>query len=257
MANVFGILTAIVLALSAFLAYKNKAAYQDRINQTNDEKDRLKVSEQRFTTAVNNVNDTSKELADTNAESARLTEEGDKRKDLNDGLVLQIETKTAEVNNNKTQLDAAREVASQFSDVRELTGQMSQVRTEIEELAQSVTATEAKLANLTANNNQAEIQATTIRTRLDTLTSGRSLPTASTRIRSIYPGWGFVTLASGNNAGIVANSTLDIVRGGEVIGKLLVTAVESSSASASIVPDSIAEDTVLMVGDQVSAPTAD
>jgi len=257
MANVFGILTAIVLALSAFLAYKNKAAYQDRIGQTNDEKQRLKVSTDRFNTAVANVNDTSKELADTNAESARLTEEGDKRKDLNDGLVLQIETKTAEVNSNKAELDAAREVASQFSDVRELSGQMGQVRTEIEELAQSVTAAEAKLANLTADNNQAETQATTIRTRLDTLTSGRSLPTANTRIRSIYPGWGFVTLAAGNNAGIVANSTLTVMRDDQVIGKLLVTAVESSTASASIVPDSIAEDTVLMVGDQVSAPTAD
>jgi len=72
-----------------------------------------------------------------------------------------------------------------------------------------------------------------------------------TRIRSIYPNWGFVTLAAGNNAGVVANSSLDVVRDGETVAKLLVTAVESSSASASIVPDSLAPDVTLSVGDQV------
>ena len=60
-----------------------------------------------------------------------------------------------------------------------------------------------------------------------------------------------MTLASGNNAGVVTNSTLSVVRGGEAIAKLLVTAVESGSASASIVPDSLAPDVTLMVGDQV------
>ena len=34
MANVFGILTAIVLALSVFVAFKNKAAYENEITET-------------------------------------------------------------------------------------------------------------------------------------------------------------------------------------------------------------------------------
>jgi hypothetical protein len=60
-----------------------------------------------------------------------------------------------------------------------------------------------------------------------------------------------VTLASGNNAGVMANSTLDVVRDGETIAKLLVTAVETGSASASIVPDSLASNVTLRVGDHV------
>ena len=58
---------------------------------------------------------------------------------------------------------------------------------------------------------------------------------------------------AGNNAGVNANSTLDVVRDGETIAQLLVTAVESRSASASIIPDSIAQDVTLMVGDRVVA----
>jgi hypothetical protein len=86
---------------------------------------------------------------------------------------------------------------------------------------------------------------------LDILASGESLPSLKTSIRSIYPTWGFVTLNAGNNAGVTATSTLDVVRDGATIAKLLVTSVESRSASASIIPDSIAQDVTLMVGDRV------
>jgi hypothetical protein len=42
-----------------------------------------------------------------------------------------------------------------------------------------------------------------------------------------------------------------VVRDGATIAKLLVTSVEGRSASASIIPDSIAQDITLMVGDRV------
>jgi hypothetical protein len=90
-------------------------------------------------------------------------------------------------------------------------------------------------------------------TKSDNFSSGQSLATLKTRIRTIYPSWGFVTLASGNNAGVVTNSTLNVVRDGGTIAKLLVTAVEMSTSSASIVPDSMGEEVTLMIGDRVEA----
>jgi ABC-type transporter Mla subunit MlaD len=257
MSNTLGILTAIVLALSAFFAYKNKAAYEDRIAQTQDEKNKLARSTDRYNKAVEDVNATSKEIEETLAETTRLNEETDTRKNTNEDLTLQVETKTGTVNTNKEKLGQVREMASRIPDQKELANQLREYRAQFEELGQSITAAEGRLANLTANNNDAQERADTIRTRLDTFTAGRSLPTLDTRIRTIYPTWGFVTLAAGNNSGVVANSTLNIMRGGEVIGKLLVTAVESGSASASIVPDSLSEDTVLMVGDRVVAASAE
>ncbi|MFN5868665.1 MAG: hypothetical protein ACK46A_04980, partial [Akkermansiaceae bacterium] len=64
---------------------------------------------------------------------------------------------------------------------------------------------------------------------------------------------GFVTLANGYQSGVTGGSSLDIVRDGAVIGKLMVTTVERSSASASIVPDSLAPDITLRVGDEIVA----
>ena len=54
----------------------------------------------------------------------------------------------------------------------------------------------------------------------------------------------------------MTNSILDVVRNGSVVAKLMVTAVESGSSSASIIPDSLGEDVTLMVGDRV-VPTQD
>jgi uncharacterized protein YxeA len=253
MSNTFGVLTLIVLLVSGFFAWKNKAAYENRIVETQDEKNKLARSTDRFNLAVTNVDDTSAELKQNNEDASRFNAEADTRKKTNEGLALERETLTATTTRNLAQLEQSRQVASQFSDRRELVSQMGQIRAEVEELDQSIIMAESGLSNLMANNNQAQNNADSIRTRLDTYAAGRSLPTLNTRIRTIYPSWGFVTLAAGNNSGIVTNSTLNVVRGNEVVAKLLVTAVESTTASASIVPDSIPEDTVLMVGDRVVA----
>jgi archaellum component FlaG (FlaF/FlaG flagellin family) len=125
------------------------------------------------------------------------------------------------------------------------------MRMELEELTQNITDNEASLANLTAQDAATAADAEKRKENLAILASGESLPSLKTSIRSIYPTWGFVTLNAGNNAGVTATSTLDVVRDGAIIAKLLVTSVESRSASASIIPDSIAQDVTLMVGDRV------
>lgn len=258
MANIFGILTAIVLALTAFVAYKNKAVYEERIAETNTQKSNLARSQARLKTAQDGVNENNEALATAEAEIVRLTGESDAQKKIVDDLKLQIEAKNAKVKSNKEQLDAIRDKTASVGDIRELATKMRDLSAEREQLIQSVANTEAKLANLTAQNTDAERQVTAIRTRLETMSSGQSLPTLNTRIRSIYPTWGFVTLAAGNNGGVVTNSTLNVVRDGETIAQLLVTAVERGSSSASIIPDSLAPNVTLMVGDQVvPAPKSD
>jgi uncharacterized protein YoxC len=258
MANVFGILTAIVLALSIFVAYKNKAAYEERITETAIQKNNLKKSEERFSIAQNSFDESVQAKAGVDGEIAKLTEESAQVREETDDIKLKNETKLQKVNTRKTELDDIRDKTARIGNIEELASKMRDLGTEREQLGQSITDNEAKLANLTAENSQAETQATALRLKLDTFASGQSLPTLNTRIRSIYPTWGFVTLASGNNGGVVANSTLDVVRDDQTIAKLLVTAVESTTSSASIVPDSIAADVTLMVGDRVvpaAAPT--
>jgi myosin heavy subunit len=250
-ANVFGILTFITLLVSGFVAYKNKAAYENEISNTKSEKEKLAASQLRFKTAQDNLAATIATRTEVDAEVVKLTEDETAQKKVNAELKSQIETKTATAASNKEKLDEIREKTSKIGDLKELASKMRTTNAELEELSQSITANEAKLANLTAQNKQSENEAQALRTKLETMSSGKSLPTLSTRIRSIYPTWGFVTLAAGNSSGVVTNSTLDVVRDGTTVAKLLVTAVERNTSTASIIPDSLAPDTTLMVGDRV------
>jgi hypothetical protein len=251
MANVFGILTAIVLALSAFIAFKNKSAYETKISDKTTEVEKLTKSEARRAAAEELLGQLPGELAGVQSEVEKLTSEEDAAKKANEAIAVQVKAKTDKIAANKTQLDEIRAKTEKSGNINELASKLKLTSAELEDLAQSIAATEAKLANLTSQNKSTEGMVTTSKSKFDNFSSGQSLPELKTRIRSIYPNWGFVTLASGNNAGVVTNSTLDVIREGEVVAKLLVTAVESGSASATIVPDSLSDDVTLMVGDRV------
>ena len=251
MSKVFGILTAIALGLSALIASKNQSEFEARTAETAAEKDLLTKAQARLKAAQEVLAALPVERAGVDAEVETLTATEARQQKTNAGIKAEIEATTAKIAANQEELDGIRDKTSKMGDLKELASKMRATSGELEELAQSITANEAKLANLTAQDASTNTQIGDAKSKFDCFSNSRSLPSLKTRIRSIYPNWGFVTLASGNNAGVVINSTLDVVREGETIAKLLVTAVESNSSSASIVPDSLAPDVTLMVGDQV------
>jgi hypothetical protein len=252
MAKILGIITAIVLAFTALVAIKNKSAYETEIANVATEKGELSKEQKRFAGIDAEYKKTTP-LVEAEADLAQVEESVASQSKKNDNLKQDFDAKTAKVDGNKQQLDQIREKTDKIGDINTLASKVRVSKAELEELTQAVSAAETKLAHLTAQNKQSESQANTLKQKLETLSSGQSLPGLNTVIRSIYPSWGFVTLATGGSGGVGANSTLDVVRGDNTIAKLLVTCVESNSAAASIVPDSMASDTVLMVGDRVIA----
>jgi peptidoglycan hydrolase CwlO-like protein len=251
MANLFGILTAIVLAISALVAFKNKSAYETNIVKTEEQERLLVTSQKRLKDASEVLEALPIEIKGVDDEVATLTASEAAETKANADIKTEVDALTTKIAANKEQLDGIRAKTEKIGDLKELSSKMRATNAELEELTQSIAAAEAKLANLTSQNSAAEAQINEGKRKIEDFASGRSFPTLKTRIRSIYPNWGFVTLASGNNAGVVTNSTLDVVRGGETIAKLLVTAVESTTSSASIIPDSLQSDVTLMVGDMV------
>lgn len=251
MAKVFGIITAIVLALSALVAHKNKGVYELTLAETANQKELLTKVKARLKAAEEVLAALPVERAEVDGESDRLTAAEAAQKKTNEGLTSEVETITAKIAANKAQLDEIRQKTEKTGDLKELASKMRTINAEVEELKQSIATNEATLANLLSTITSTDGQSGKLKDEFDRFAKGDSLPTLKTRIRSIYPNWGFVTLGSGNSAGVMTNSTLNVIRDGQTIAKLLVTAVESSTASASIVPDSLAADTTLMVGDQV------
>lgn len=261
MANILGAITAVVLAIAAFIAMKNKDAYQLEINNAKAAKSKLEAAVKRLETANKSKEKT---IADRKAVEERtlanstgsgsLNEQKTALERTNADLTSQRDAKAAKINENKTKLEEIREKSAKTGDLKDLAAKMKVTNQELTELRASTEQAEGRLAAITNENKATEASITGLQNKITLLTSGKSLPTLRTTIRSVYPTWGFVTLGAGNNSGVVNNSTLHVTRDGEVIAKLLVTAVESNRSSATIVPDSIAADTTLMAGDRVVAP---
>ncbi len=251
MANVFGILTAIALALSAFVAFKNKAAYETDLAETQTQKELLAKSEARLAKDEEVLAALPPEIRGIEGESDTLTSQETGQKKVNADLTTEISTKTDQISSDKEKLDTIREKTAKIGNVGELAAKMRETNSATMELTQSISDNEASLANLTAQATSTQSQIANTKGNFEHFAASRSLPKLNTRIRSIYPSWGFVTLAGGNNIGVVVGSTLNVVRNDTVIAQLLVSGVEATTASASIVPDSLDDGATLMVGDRV------
>lgn len=257
MQTTLGILTALALAVSAFLGYKNMEQYKEQIQVRQAEESK------RDNVLRPKLEKTRKETADTKtakeeqqkAAAAKAEEVVAQQKKLDD-LKKEIATKEDQVREQKASIDALADQLKELGDVSELATKMRRMNDELVQLQSDIDQTTTKLNNLIAEKNRTAGIIAAYEEENAWRNANLSNPKLDTRISSIYETYGFVTLPVGNTAGVVGGSSLDVVRDGEVIAKLLVKTVESSTAAAEIVPGSLRADTVLMVGDNVRASVA-
>jgi hypothetical protein len=250
MANVFAILSAIALAAAAFLAMKNKGAYETEIAARKTEQEHLATSEAKYTSLVTDVESTEAELKSTDEETVGLTEKETAQAAKNKAVEGDVATKKQQSDANAAKIADFEEKTKEIGNIEELVGKMERTKQELEEFALSISTSEAKLADLTSEKTRTEGVIGSYNSKNSNYSNKRSFFT-STRISAIYPAYGFVTLPVGNSAGVVSGSPLDVVRDGSVVAKLRVKSVEAGRAAAEIVPDSVAQDSTLMVGDKV------
>ncbi len=251
MSKIFGILTAIVLAAACFVGFKNKAALSTEIVNRQDAEAKLETSKKRLEKAEGDLAATQKDHSDVKAEIPKAEQAKAQQQKVNDELAKTKDSKTGEVEANKAKLDQIREKNIALGNVRDLASKMGTMINDIKSLDDSIALNESKLGGLTAESGRVDEQVAKQRQQAELVSKGESFPTLKTYIAAIYPNWGFVTLGAGNSAGVITNSYLDVIRNDEVIAKLLVTAVERNTASASIVPESVKADTPLATGDRV------
>ena len=250
MANVFAILSAIALAAAAFLALKNKDAYENEISARKAEQDRLTTNTVKYDSLVADFDETAATRKTAEEGSVGLREKETDQTTKNKDVESAVSTKKAEADGNAAKITSIQEQLKEIGNIEDLVGKLQRTKQDIEEFNLTIATTEAKLADLTSEKSRTEGVIATYTVKNSNYSNKRSF-FSSTRIGSIYPSYGFVTLPIGNTAGVVSGSTLDVVRDGSVIGKLRVRSVESSRAAAEIIPDSIAQDVTLSVGDRV------
>jgi len=253
MSKVFGTIAAVFLAAAAFVAFKNKEAYQAEL-------DIKKTSEQLQASTEKDLLGQQKRL--TTAEGIR-----DEKLEAAKGVKVELEEATAQFEDakkkveslktvhasNETEIASADEKLKGLPDPEDLIPKVKRMRSDLTKATADIATHEATLANLIQRDTNAKSRITETRKLIELQSTGKSFPSLRTKIRSIYSNWGFVILSAGDTQGVVTGSTLDVLRGGEVIGKLKVTAVEAGRSSANIILDSVAEGVSLRSGDTVIA----
>ena len=254
MSTTLGILTALVLAVSAFLGYNNLEKLKEQIVTRQDEESkRDNVLEPKL---ENTRKDRDETKAKKEAQQKLAEEKGvevvNQQKKIDD-LKTEIAAKEDQVRTQQQSIDALKEQLKNLGNVDELVTKLKRTVQELAQLETDISSTTIKLNNLIAEKNRTAGVIQSFDDENNWRNANQSNPKLATRINSIFDTYGFVTLPVGNNAGVVGGSSLEVVRDGEVIAKLLVKTVEAGTAAAEIVPDSLKAETVLMVGDSVRA----
>ncbi|MDX1680670.1 MAG: hypothetical protein R3242_08065 [Akkermansiaceae bacterium] len=249
--KVLSTLAILLLCAAAFVGYKNKEAFEEFIELREQYEANLKFNTERLETAIQNIRETENEIESEQNTTAELEQKIKDQKDVNAELATTLRNKEDELAFFENNPDLINQWRDQ---VRIAENSMDEIKTldqEIKKLNGMVAEREDTLAQRTATDEDLVSRHQAIKAHILSRTGGRSVEGLETSIRSVYNSWGFVTLADGDKTGVVRNSTLDVVRDGEIIAKLMVTVVERETASADIVPGSMAPDEALRIGDKV------
>ncbi len=250
MANVFAILSAIALAAACFLAVKNRTAYEGEIANRQGQEKRLATATKDFNDTTAQYQATYDERVATQKENVGLTANQTEETRKNNTLESEKATKTSESDAMAKKIADFEEKTKEFGPIEELVAKLQALKTSLEGLDLDITAATAKRDDMTNEKARTEGVVANYGTKNENFAKKQSF-FSSTRISAIYPAYGFVTLPIGNTGGVISGSTLEVQRDGATVAKLRVTSVEAGRAAAEIVPDSVAADTTLMVGDRV------
>lgn len=251
MSKIFGTLAAVLIAVAAFVAYKNKGAKAAEVNRL-DTANKLEVSRTKeLTKQTDRRNDAEALQKEYVAKAEELEGELEAKNADYQKAKQTVEALKADHTAKQDEIAEADEILKGLPDPDELVPKIKRMRSELAEATTSIESENSRLANLVELDKNGKTRISGTRELIGLQSSGKSFPTLKTRISSIYRNWGFVILAAGDSQGVVTGSTLDVLRGGEVIGKLKVTAVEAGRASADIVLDSVAPGSTLQTGDTV------
>lgn len=253
MSKTLGIIAAFTLAVTALLAFKNKEAYKEELANVEREAQRALSTQSELELEKARITSAEATAEGFNSQDETVKVELVEAADLISESKQELLTLEDDFNANEAKMVDTKSLLESLPNPEELVPKVTSMRTELAALNDDVAVRESKLANLVAKELGVTSEVTKVRSLIGLQSSGGSFPSMKTSISSVYPDLGFVVLNAGDKQGVVSGSILDVLRGGEVIGKLKVTAVEAGRSTANIVLDSVASGKHLHSGDVVVA----
>ncbi len=251
MANTFGILTALVLAFSAFVAFKNKEEYTQQINATENESVKRDRNQKKFETLLAETNELESDKDAANKSRDEFAVKLEAQEQTNSEAAKESEEAKSALDETTERLAEKKKELEELGEVRELGPKIERITISIQELEDKLAILNTQNSRLRGEKTNSSARLDAIKKKLSDISSGRSLPSMKTRISAISRTLGFVTLGGGMNSGVIGGSKVAVMRGGEKIAELNVTAVSLNTATADVIQSTLKKGEKVSVGDTV------
>jgi soluble cytochrome b562 len=254
--TILGSLTLVLLGSSVYIGLKNQTMYEERIQTRIEEDSKNKKKTDSLAKIRAERTETQTQREQKESDVADITKKLEGQKEKNTALLKQIDEKKDQINAQKLKIEQVVEALKELGDIEELIPKVKRIKNSIVQLNADIEAETAKLSSLVSEQKRTAEVMKGYEMENTWRSAVASNPELKTQIGRMYDSHGFVSLPVGNTAGVVSGSTLEVVRDGGAIAKLIVKTVESRTAVAELIPGSLAADTVLMEGDVVRSTIA-
>ena len=255
MAKILLIISALVIAATAYLGFATKGKVDALQGDLTTKKNTLIATQADLTKTKGNLKKTEDELV-----AAKATiEEKDKEVAAKKGEVDKL---TSDLSKATTDLD---EKTKKLADIQEqldkrpgVGGNIDEMIKQVGDLTKAKADLEIKVAELsqvqeTLNKQLGDEKSKTVaaETQVRSYKEGYTRPGVTGTVLAYNPGWNFVVINIGDKQSLKAGKEMVVTRDGQMIAKVRVKTVEPSSSIADVIPSSVAKGQSVQPGDSV------
>jgi len=268
MAKWFSLIAFVIAAAAAYLLFESQGNVETMQKKGETLKSDLVTTQGTLKTTKETLETTKKNLADKTAEQEKTAA------DLATATTKLTEATTS-LESIMTQLKEAKlleEGGDLKTNIAKLTGTIKQLTDDKANAEAKIAAANADKDAAVAKAGEAEKKVAELNLMVTNLTGDKTAAEAKItdqgkvidkyknnimqkgirgRVLAVNSGWGFAVVSIGDKQGAAANKTLVVARGGQSIGKLKISNVESNQSIADIVPNTFIRGTYVQPGDDV------
>jgi hypothetical protein len=248
-------ISAVVLIGSGVFSYMNKKTLEETKGQRVTAQTSLAASLKQLAGKRQDLADTEDETKNLQAEDQTLKTELTQAELKSSNNDLMIANLTTEEKTIVAALTKAEAFVASIGEIEKLRVEMAERATQIQEKEVAI----ASLRGQVSAGEERSQKLDAVRLELQAVEDDRSKGIIrgefATTIKKAFNNWGFVVIDAGDNQGVVSKAQLDVLRRGQPICKLLVTAVEPGEAVAEVINGSMQPGQAIQEGDTVTKST--
>ena len=248
-------ISAVVLIGSGVFSFMNKDAAQASREERQQNQADVKKAQDEIEKKKEDLKLAQAEAEKLKAEAESLKTELAQAKLKESNGALQVTNLTMESEKAGEALKSAEEFLEKVPNIKKLKEEMAERSSQIQEAEIGIASTKGQVSAAEERRVSLEAARAEMQAIADDRNRGLIRGEFATTVKKAFNNWGFVVIAAGDNEGVVNKAQLDVLRRGQPICKLLVTAVEPAEAVAEVIPGSLQPGQSIQDGDVVTKST--